>query len=76
MEDGKELVTKAPGKVEGEWEQEGDRLTLRRESGQRTIGFTNTMSFSFQDDQLEALISEEGLVLEEGENQVVLKPFP
>jgi hypothetical protein len=72
-EDGKEIIGKGSGQVKGDWIRRGNKLLLTWKSGEGSFGSTNTMSFSFRDDQLKVRVTEEGLVLQERETRLVLK---
>jgi hypothetical protein len=75
-EDGRERVGKGKGMVEGDWVRKGGRVVLTRKSGAGSLGCTDTMVFSFRDNQLEVSISGETAVVGSGENRLELRRLP
>jgi len=75
-ESGEEIVGKATARVTGNWKQSGKTLLLTRNAGEGSLGSTNTISFSFHDNQITILASQNGIILQEDNRQLELKKLP
>jgi hypothetical protein len=75
-EDGHEVVGVASAQVAGAWQTTGKKVLLTRRSGEGLLGSTDTMSFSFHDNQITLTLSKNGVQLQEDGRVLELRKLP
>jgi len=71
-----EMVTKAPSGAAGTWAMEADTVILTRQSGDASVGSSNTLSFSFINKRLKITMIAGKAVISEGEKRLEVKGVP